>query len=201
MLPISASPHGNGRQGMQEMEEGSMDRLNSIIDSINAFAWGPPMLGILGVTDVLLTLGLVFMPWCRVGYGFRLLFDKEIVGKGEVKPFNTLMTALSVTVGTGSTLPPPRSCVAMPRPSAPRTASRSCRRPVATWARTEPRLAPGWNTAPSARHASWCPRPGCDCLDSASAGAYESLRSRRGEAHPPLACAGPSRLSVMELAE
>ena len=79
-----------------------MDRLNSIIDSINAFAWGPPMLGILGVTGVLLTLGLVFMPWRRVGYGFRLLFDKETVGQGEVKPFNALMTALSATVGTGN---------------------------------------------------------------------------------------------------
>ena len=80
-----------------------MDRLNTIIDSINAFAWGPPMLGILGVTGVLLTLGLVFMPWRKVGYGFRLLFDKsEAVGEGEVKPFTALMTALSATVGTGN---------------------------------------------------------------------------------------------------
>ena len=80
-----------------------MDRLNTIIDSINAFAWGPPMLGILGVTGVLLTLGLVFMPWRKVGYGFQLLFDKsEAVGEGEVKPFNALMTALSATVGTGN---------------------------------------------------------------------------------------------------
>ena len=80
-----------------------MDRLNVIIDSINAFAWGPPMLGILGVTGVLLTLGLVFMPWRKVGYGFRLLFDKSApAGEGEVKPFNALMTALSATVGTGN---------------------------------------------------------------------------------------------------
>ena len=80
-----------------------MDRLNSIIDSVNAFAWGPPMLGILGVTGVLLTLGLVFMPWRKVGYGFRLLFDKDgAAGEGEVKPFNALMTALSATVGTGN---------------------------------------------------------------------------------------------------
>ena len=80
-----------------------MDRLNSIIDAINAFAWGPPMLGILGVTGVLLTLGLVFMPWRKVAYGFRLLFDKDgATGKGEVKPFNALMTALSATVGTGN---------------------------------------------------------------------------------------------------
>ena len=80
-----------------------MDRLNSFIDSVNAFAWGPPMLGMLGVTGVLLTLGLVFMPWRKVGYGFTLLFDKsDGGGEGEVKPFNALMTALSATVGTGN---------------------------------------------------------------------------------------------------
>ena len=80
-----------------------MERLNSFIDSVNAFAWGPPMLGMLGVTGVLLTLGLVFMPWRKVGYGFTLLFDKsDGGGEGEVKPFNALMTALSATVGTGN---------------------------------------------------------------------------------------------------
>ncbi len=80
-----------------------MERINSFIDSVNAFAWGPPMLGMLGVTGVLLTLGLVFMPWRKVGYGFQLLFDKSgSVGEGEVKPFNALMTALSATVGTGN---------------------------------------------------------------------------------------------------
>ena len=80
-----------------------MEQLNAVIDSINAFVWGPPMLGMLGVTGVLLTLGLVFMPWRKIGYGFRLLFDKSSpAGEGEVKPFNALMTALSATVGTGN---------------------------------------------------------------------------------------------------
>ncbi len=80
-----------------------MEQLNSVISSINAFAWGPPMLGMLGVTGVLLTLGLVFMPWRKVVYGFRILFDKSAPeGEGEVKPFNALMTALSATVGTGN---------------------------------------------------------------------------------------------------
>ena len=80
-----------------------IDELNAIISVINAFAWGPPMLGILGVTGLLLTLGLAFMPWRKVGYGFKLLFAKdEGGGEGEVKPFNALMTALSATVGTGN---------------------------------------------------------------------------------------------------
>ena len=80
-----------------------MEQLNAFINEVNAFAWGPPMLGMLGVTGVLLTLGLVFMPWRKVGYGFRLLFEKTDPGdKGEVKPFNALKTALSATVGTGN---------------------------------------------------------------------------------------------------
>ena len=79
-----------------------MEWLNSVISDVNSFAWGPPMLIMLGFTGVLLTLGLVFMPWRKVGYGFRLLFDKSEAGEGEVKPFNALMTALSATVGTGN---------------------------------------------------------------------------------------------------
>lgn len=83
-----------------------MDQLNDIISSINSFAWGPPMLFMLGFTGLFLTLGLVFMPWRKVGYGFKLLFAKpdgaEGEGEGEVKPFNALMTALSATVGTGN---------------------------------------------------------------------------------------------------
>ena len=79
-----------------------MDQLNTFISSVNSFVWGPPMLGMLGVTGLLLTLGLVFMPWRKVRYGFKLLFDKNQVGQGEVKPFNALMTALSATVGTGN---------------------------------------------------------------------------------------------------
>ena len=84
-----------------------MQRLYAFVESVNAFVWGPPMLGMLGVTGLLLTLGLVFMPWRKVGYGFRLLFDKsdggrEADGQGEVRPFNALMTAMSATVGTGN---------------------------------------------------------------------------------------------------
>lgn len=80
-----------------------MESINRVIDNINAFAWGPPMLGMLGVTGVLLTIGMVFMPWRKVGYGFKILFTKSD-GKeaGEVKPFDALMTALSATVGTGN---------------------------------------------------------------------------------------------------
>ena len=84
-----------------------MEQLNNIISEINSFAWGPPMLAILGLTGIYLTLGLFFMPWRKVGYGFKILFAKDDDksgggGEGEIKPFNALMTALSATVGTGN---------------------------------------------------------------------------------------------------
>jgi len=86
------------------MEQFNLEGLNTIISQVNSFAWGPPMLAALGFTGLLLTLGLAFMPWRKVVYGFGLLFDKSESnkGQGEVKPFNALMTALSATVGTGN---------------------------------------------------------------------------------------------------
>jgi len=88
------------------MEQFNLEGLNAIISQVNSFAWGPPMLAALGLTGLFLTVGLAFMPWRKVGYGFKLLFDKDEgrgqKGQGEVKPFNALMTALSATVGTGN---------------------------------------------------------------------------------------------------
>ena len=81
----------------------SMERIDMFINEVNAFAWGPPMLGMLGFTGVFLTLGLAFMPWRKLVYGFRLLFSRSDSGlRGEVSPFNALMTALAATVGTGN---------------------------------------------------------------------------------------------------
>lgn len=80
-----------------------MDGINNIINQLNAFAWGPPMLLLLGLTGVFLTVGTLFVSWRKIGYAFKLLFDKSSSeGEGEVKPFNALMTALSATVGTGN---------------------------------------------------------------------------------------------------
>ncbi len=80
-----------------------MDAINDFINGVNAFAWGPPMLILLGATGVFLTVGTLFVSWRKIGYAFKLLLDKSTVeGEGEVKPFNALMTALSATVGTGN---------------------------------------------------------------------------------------------------
>ena len=86
-----------------------MESISAFVGELNVFVWGSPMLSMLGVTGIYLTLGLVFMPWRKIGYGIRLLFSKdedvassEDSPKGDIKPFNALMTALAATVGAGN---------------------------------------------------------------------------------------------------
>ncbi|MFD1007716.1 alanine/glycine:cation symporter family protein [Oceanisphaera ostreae] len=79
-----------------------MEWLTNALTSINGVVWGVPMLlGILGV-GLYLQLGLVFMPIRKLGTGFKLLFTKTAAGKGEISPFNALMTSLAATIGTGN---------------------------------------------------------------------------------------------------
>ena len=79
-----------------------MEAINHLISSVNAFAWGPPMLTMLGLVGIFLTIGLRFLPWRKIPYAFRLLFKFEDKGDGDIRPFNALMTALSATIGTGN---------------------------------------------------------------------------------------------------
>lgn len=79
-----------------------MEAINEWISAVNGFAWGPPMLVLLGFTGIFLTVGLRFLPWRRVGYAFKLMMRNEATGAGDIRPTNALMTALSATVGTGN---------------------------------------------------------------------------------------------------
>lgn len=80
-----------------------MEKLESVINHFGAFVWGTPLLVLMCFTGFLLTLGLAFMPWRKLVYGFRMLFAKSDPGlQGEISPFQAIMTALSATVGTGN---------------------------------------------------------------------------------------------------
>ena len=80
-----------------------METLNSLLSQLNSFIWGPFMLALLLGVGIYLSIGLKLMPWRKIGHGFKLLFsgqaDKD---QGEISPFQALMTALSVTIGTGN---------------------------------------------------------------------------------------------------
>jgi len=54
-------------------------------------------------TGVYLTIGLKAMPWRQLLAGFRLLWrSRHSKDKGDITPFQALMTALAATIGTGN---------------------------------------------------------------------------------------------------
>jgi len=76
-----------------------------IINTVNGWVWGPPMLGLLLLTGAYLTVGLRLLSVIRIPYAFKQLFKKRGDGdieEGDVSPFAALMTALSSTIGTGN---------------------------------------------------------------------------------------------------
>ncbi len=78
--------------------------LDSINAPINDFAWGWPTVILIALTGLVLMTGLGFMPLKRIPYGFQMLLTKAHVdsNKGEITPFQALMTSLSATIGTGN---------------------------------------------------------------------------------------------------
>ncbi|MGL4606467.1 MAG: alanine/glycine:cation symporter family protein [Eubacteriaceae bacterium] len=80
---------------------------SEIIASVNDFVWGPIMLALLMGTGIFLTIRLKFLPWRNLGYALKSVFKKEDKSKtdhskGDISPFQSLMTALAATIGTGN---------------------------------------------------------------------------------------------------
>ncbi len=77
--------------------------ITDIVGQVNSIAWGPPMLMLILGVGLYLTLGLMFMPMRKLGYGFSLLWQgRQQTGEGDISSFNALMTSLSATIGTGN---------------------------------------------------------------------------------------------------
>lgn len=80
-----------------------MEAISNFVGTINGWVWGPPMLVIILGVGLFLQIGLIFMPIVKLAKGFSLLFQgREVKGKGQITPFNALMTSLSATIGTGN---------------------------------------------------------------------------------------------------
>ncbi len=61
------------------------------------------MLALLVGTGIFLTVRLKFLPWRNlIWYSIKLIFKKKSKNEGDISPFQSLMTALSATVGTGN---------------------------------------------------------------------------------------------------
>ena len=82
-----------------------MEAISNAVSAINGVVWGPLMLVLILGTGLFLQIGLKFLPIRKLGYGFSLLWKGRTPpkgGKGEISPFNALMTSLSATIGTGN---------------------------------------------------------------------------------------------------
>jgi len=80
---------------------------SDIISAVNNFVWGPVMLALLMGTGMFLTVRLKFKPWLNLGYALKSVFAKQDKTKkndssGDISPFQSLMTALAATIGTGN---------------------------------------------------------------------------------------------------
>jgi AGCS family alanine or glycine:cation symporter len=80
-------------------------QISAWLDAIDSFVWGPAMLVLLLGTGLYLTLAMGLMPIRRIPTAFRLLARGRRAGegeKGDITPFQSLMTALSATIGNGN---------------------------------------------------------------------------------------------------
>lgn len=73
-----------------------------LMQHINDFVWGPPLLLLLVGTGVYFTLRLGVFQVSKLPTAFRLIFSSDQSGQGDVSSFAALCTALAATVGTGN---------------------------------------------------------------------------------------------------
>ena len=73
-----------------------------ILNKIDAFVWGPPLLVLLVGTGILLTFRLKLLQVFKLPQALGLIFSAKNDGSGDVNSFKALCTALAATVGTGN---------------------------------------------------------------------------------------------------
>ncbi len=91
-----------------------MQHLQSIMETLSGWVWGPYMLVLLVGTGVFLTLRLMFLQFRLLPFAFKQVFGKHDKAKssdGDISQFGALMTALSATIGTGNIAGVATACV------------------------------------------------------------------------------------------
>ena len=76
--------------------------ISKLLADVNNFVWGPIMLALLVGTGIFLTIRLKFLPWRNLWYAICMIFRKKDQHEGDISPFQSLMTALAATIGTGN---------------------------------------------------------------------------------------------------
>jgi alanine or glycine:cation symporter, AGCS family len=81
-----------------------MQKITDILGEISTFVWGPPLLVLLVGTGIILTFRLSFLQFSQLSYALKLAFSKnqDRSSAGDISHFQSLMTALAATIGTGN---------------------------------------------------------------------------------------------------
>lgn len=82
-----------------------MDQFTKVLNQIDSFVWGAPLLILLVGTGVYLTVRLGLLQVFKLPLALKFLFSKEegeAKAEGDVSSFAALCTALAATIGTGN---------------------------------------------------------------------------------------------------
>ncbi|MCG8530508.1 MAG: sodium:alanine symporter family protein, partial [Desulfovibrionales bacterium] len=81
-----------------------MENLTQLLNAVDSFIWGPPLLILLMGTGIYLTLRLGLLQITRLPLALKFLFAgrEDSDHQGDVSSFAALCTALSATIGTGN---------------------------------------------------------------------------------------------------
>ena len=78
--------------------------INDILNSIDNFVWGVPLMVLILAGGILLTIRLGVMQIRKLPLALKWMVKNEEGGEGEISSFSALCTALSATIGTGNTV-------------------------------------------------------------------------------------------------
>ena len=91
-----------------------MQNLQSMMETLSGWVWGPYMLVLIVGTGVFLTFRLLFWQFRMLPLAFKQVFckhDKAQKEPGDISHFASLMTALYATIGTGNIAGVATACV------------------------------------------------------------------------------------------
>ena len=78
-----------------------MEVLNSVVNAVNGFVWGPPMIILLFGTHIFMTIRTGFVQK-HIFKAIKMSVTKDPDAEGDVSQFGALTTALASTIGTGN---------------------------------------------------------------------------------------------------
>ena len=79
-----------------------LNTLNDVLNNVDNFIWGMPLIILILFTGILLTVRLRGLQIRHLGKALHYVFHNEDDGEEEVTSFGALCTALSATIGTGN---------------------------------------------------------------------------------------------------